>query len=908
MKCMSRGICRCVITVAALIGSAMVPGTLIADDLVGPPGSIDPSFRAELEPGVFPDHLAQGPDGSWVLSVERDFGRPTLRTSVIKLSADGARIANFQSPEVVSREGYIKALAVDSSGRVYVSGKIPSAQGIEYLIRLNAEDGRRDETFPRLLGYDQQLSWILPARNGGLWVYGFMEDETRSGLQLLAPSGAPVPSFHPGLDAGGNGALEDAQGRLWLFPPYRRLLSDGSEDPEFDPPAVRARLEDPDSSTGSLRAMALDAEGRFLLAGDFAKVGEHPSAAVARLLPNGQVDPSFRVRSCDGEVGNILVEPSGKIIACGNFSRMGGDSHLGVARLMPDGSLDRTYVAGLSGNSYRQFMDREGRLLVRQMNPTDQSPLVRLRSGELASSPPRIARQPVDASARAGGLLKLGVQFRTSEPAQLQWFHNGREIPGATQAVYQLNSARVTNSGSYTVRIQSALGSTVSRTALVAVHPPVAQAGWPDPRFDCGRGPDDQVTVLLPVGDHRLLIGGYFATFSGRPARGLVAVDDTGRVDAEFLERSPAFSPVHALIRYDEERIVVGGKSAAPPGKRTEAGWSVARLFVDGRTDPTFRSRLANASVVRSILPLSSGRLLLAGELWLTEAPFRRSVVRVLPDGSVDSTFQFSPSNPLLKARACAAPNGRFWLAGQDASSEESLILSAPEEGAGPATLFAKWSARTQIRALLPGSDGSLWVSGDFDLTNHLGQRVKAALQLRPDGTLSPRDENKEGFWGPVGDALAADAAGRVLVGTLAGASRVLPDGHRDPSWLPRVGDAVTALAASPAGDVYLAGPFRQVNGVRRNFLARVYGEDRTEPYLLGPYLTPDGFELTLETFEGWVYELEIADELPPNGTWTSAATFTGSGSSMVIRNPNPSQPHRFHRVRVRLAGDPRAL
>lgn len=905
LRSMSQGSRRRAISRAFLLAHGVI-WLFFADGIAGQPGSLDPSFRAEFRPGESPDQIGECPDGSWVVRINQDSGTPTERSSVVRLRSDGARIPTFRSPEVLRGEGYIKDLAVDASGRIYLSGKIPSAQGIEYLIRLNAEDGSRDDAFPRLLGYDQQLSWILPARNGGLWVYGFMEDEARNGLQLLAPSGEPVPSFRPGKDWGGFGAFEDPGGRLWLFPPFRRLLSDGMEDHEFEPPAIIARPEDRDTSQGTLLAMALDSEGRWLLAGDFSKVGDHPTEGVARLLSNGRVDPSFQVQGCDREVGKLIFEPSGKIIACGTFSRMGGDHHFGLARLNPDGSVDRSYVADIPGHSYRQVMDRQGRMLVLQGNTQRGPPLVRLLGGELDAAPPAIARQPADANVRAGGTLALSVQFRSSESAQLQWFHNGQPIAGATQTVYQVDSARVTNSGSHTVSIRSTLGSAVSRSALVAVHPPVALAGWPDPRFDCGQGPDATVTALLAMGDHRLVIGGFFSNFSGHPASGLAVVDDTGLVDAGFLGRALPFQSVYSLVRYDDERFVVGGGSGARSGQG--AGPGVVRLYLDGRSDPTFRPQLAGASVVHNVVSISGGRLLLAGDLWLAEDPRPRSVVRLLADGSLDPTFHFSTNYNLFQTRACAAPAGRFWLAGQEASSRESLILSMPEDGLGPEVLLAKWSSRTRIQCLLPGSEGSLWVGGDFDLTNRLGRRVFAALQLRPDGSLLTRDERKEEFPGLVGETLAWDAKGRLLVGTLAGAWRVRPDGRLDRSWAPRVRSVVTAFANSPAGDVYLAGPFREVNRVRRNFVARVYGDDRTEPYLLGPYLTPDGFELTLDTFEGWVYELETTDELPPNGAWTPSAAFTGSGTQMVIRDPNPSQPHRFHRVRVRLAGDPKSL
>ena len=129
-----------------------------------------------------------------------------------------------------------------------------------------------------------------------------------------------------------------------LYQRVRRFLPDGSPDPSFGGgDGVAEPLVAPGFWSG---ALTLQPDGKIVISGYSA--GDY---AVARLMQDGSLDPSF-----DGDSGNgdgivktpmtpsfdqpagVAVDKQGRIVVAGTT---GGDD-VGVARYLPDGKLDKS--------------------------------------------------------------------------------------------------------------------------------------------------------------------------------------------------------------------------------------------------------------------------------------------------------------------------------------------------------------------------------------------------------------------------------------------------------------------------------------------------------------------------------------------------------------------------------------
>ena len=84
--------------------------------------------------------------------------------------------------------------------------------------------------------------------------------------------------------------------------------------------------------------------GQILIGGTFTTVDGQPHFGLARLRPDGTVDPTFQTDTANANVGFLGVEADGGIWVGGNFAIFAGVRSPNLARLHADGSLDRGFT------------------------------------------------------------------------------------------------------------------------------------------------------------------------------------------------------------------------------------------------------------------------------------------------------------------------------------------------------------------------------------------------------------------------------------------------------------------------------------------------------------------------------------------------------------------------------------
>ena len=163
-----------------------------------------------------------------------------------------------------------------------------------------------------------------------------------------------------------------------------RLYADGSYDHGFNPAVGNFLASQPD--------------GKILAGGG--------SRRIARLNPNGSLDSSFNPGTgivdpnyYDAWISAIAVQPDGKILIAGDFISFNGTSRNGIARLNSNGSLDSSFDPGLgatddSGNWPRVrtlALQANGKVLIggyfTKVNGTNRNHIARLNAnGSLDNS------------------------------------------------------------------------------------------------------------------------------------------------------------------------------------------------------------------------------------------------------------------------------------------------------------------------------------------------------------------------------------------------------------------------------------------------------------------------------------------------------------------------------------------
>jgi uncharacterized delta-60 repeat protein len=112
----------------------------------------------------------------------------------------------------------------------------------------------------------------------------------------------------------------------------------GSLDPSF-----KVGLNGVDA----ISAVEFQPDGKIIVAGDYVGSGV-PQGCVARLLSNGQFDPTFKVGlgPAQSSIKCVLLQPDGKIVIGGAFRNYNGVACGSLIRVQADGTPDPSFDAG----------------------------------------------------------------------------------------------------------------------------------------------------------------------------------------------------------------------------------------------------------------------------------------------------------------------------------------------------------------------------------------------------------------------------------------------------------------------------------------------------------------------------------------------------------------------------------
>ena len=120
------------------------------------------------------------------------------------------------------------------------------------------------------------------------------------------------------------------------------------------PGDVDVEYNSPVTGGPSVQAMALQANGKVIIGGNFTAVGGATHTNIARVNSDGTVDTGFTA-SANGTVTSVAVQADGKLVIAGDFTSVNGSAVSAttgvnrIARLNADGTRDATFNAGLGG-------------------------------------------------------------------------------------------------------------------------------------------------------------------------------------------------------------------------------------------------------------------------------------------------------------------------------------------------------------------------------------------------------------------------------------------------------------------------------------------------------------------------------------------------------------------------------
>lgn len=349
--------------------------------------------------------------------------------------------------------------------------------------------------------------------------------------------------------------------------------------------------------------------------------------------------------------------------------------------------------------------------------------------------------------------------------------------------------------------------------------------------------------ALQPYG--QVLAGGLFTALDGQ--KNLVRLHEDGTTDTAF-KTAEVDAAVHTIVPLPSGQTVIGGSFATIRSTSQAAGTGtvmrgIARLDADGTLDLSFNpNATANGTQgnVFRVLRLASGKLLVGGHFTAIGGTTRSKLARLNSNGSVDTTFNAGTMNINDYVWNFAeTPNGKILVCGgftRMGNATHINVARLNADGSNDPTFIADTgyigSGYPSVNTVLPRSDGSVVITGAFDVVNNSvrtniarlgsdGSPIAFAAYPTPNAPIHWAVQQPDGAIVIGGSFTALNA-----LANYSKLARITAAGAIDSSFVSPVitGGDVYTLLRQPDGRILAGGALAAVDGRTSNYLARIYG------------------------------------------------------------------------------------
>ncbi len=685
----------------------------------------------------------------------------------------------------------------------------------------------------------------------------------RGNLAKLNADGSPDPTFATG--AGANGPVHaialDSSGRLVIggeFTTYdgvarnriARLTATGALDPTFNPGT---------GCDGTVLSIALTNSSLYL-GGEFTTVNGTTRNRLAALTNDGNLGSLTFNGGVNATVRALLVDARGNLLAGGDFTDAGG--------------AVRNYFA--------QFSSVSGTL-----NGTNLELNGPVRTIDLWTNPPSSSETTVYIGGdftRVGAVprgrlasLKSNFAGQLSLDAEFDFW-----LDAPCRKILAANATKILVAGDFT----SVNGQGRARFATLSFFSSnqgiSSIAYWSLTTGYGETGPDGSVYAIGLDGDGKPLLGGAFEGFPSNPRNALVRLyGDAGSLppvtptspsattlsDTQIALSwgSSAFASAYSVESSptgvsDWTKIYSGASTSftdagLPPG--TQRFYRVHASNYNGEsafTSPVSTTTNATAwsgagslqntfppgavnGAVSAILRQPDGKIVIAGSFTNVLGTPRKYIARLLPDLTLDPSFDPGVGANSSITQIQSAPDGGIYIFGTFSTVSGSTRNDIARLTAGGAldkafNTNADWTFADGIRSQ---ADGRLIVYGGFQ--TFFGSPRDYIARLNLDGSNDP---SFGGFSKGSVDAVALQTDGKLLItsifGTINGISgkyfaRLTTSGALDPLFAGSATSSnITSLESLPSGSHFAAGSFTTLSGVSRKYIARLNPNGTVDP------------------------------------------------------------------------------
>ena len=699
----------------------------------------------------------------------------------------------------------VRTLNIQSDGNLIVGGDYLNFNGkpISYLSRLQ-KDGTVDSAFNTGTGFNGKIYTSCIQSNGKIILGG---------------------NF-----TGFNG---ESIGRLI------RLNNDGSPDIDFNTTTA--------AGNGIIYQIAQQTDGKIIIAGSFTTYNGTTVNRIARILSNGSLDSSFSTGSgTSANITNIEIQPDGKIILAGNFIAFNGVSANRIIRLNPDGTSDTSFNSGSGFNDdcAALILQDDGKILVggkfTQYDGFNANRIIRLNTdGSIDSG-------FLSGSGLSNGMvytIKTDISGNIMLGGSFSDLYNGTEVNkltllnpnGTLKLDFDIGSGPASASvlalsndsdGSWYIGGSFSVYDSKNQGRLAKID----SEGLHDIGYlTAGVGFDNSVLKVLPLPDAKAMVVGNFTKFNGISSSRITRILSNGELDTSFNSgKTGANNSIKTIVRQSDGKMILGGSFTVYNGSACNR---IVRILPDGEIDAGFISGAGFNGQVFSVVLQSDQKTIVAGNFTKFNGISFDRIVRLLPDGAIDYSFNTGLGADATIEAMLVQPDGKILVGGRFGTFNGiscSRLVRLNTDGSIDAGFSIGSGFDKNVYAINIQSDGKIIVGGSF--LNYNGVSQKRILRLHINGSLDTTFESGTGFSNGEVRSILVQPDNRLLVGgTFSGnynaspslrLMRLLSKGSYDTSFSANLNSTLFTMDFTTDEKLMIGGNFNSVSGSAKHRIA----------------------------------------------------------------------------------------
>jgi uncharacterized delta-60 repeat protein len=260
--------------------------------------------------------------------------------------------------------------------------------------------------------------------------------------------------------------------------------------------------------------------------------------------------------------------------------------------------------------------------------------------------------------------------------------------------------------------------------------------GTIDENFNTGTGFNGKVYASFIQNDGKIIIGGSFTTYSGTISNRLIRLNPDGTRDTSFNTNGASSGIIYDIAQQSDGKIIIVGSFTQYNGVVVNR---VARILENGSLDTSFVTGSGSLKNITNVQVQSDGKIILSGNFTIFNGTDSNHIVRLNPNGSIDTTFNIGTGFNSDVAALALQPDGKILVGGKFTSYDETSanrIIRLNNDGSIDTDFLSETAfSNDGVTVIKTDAVGNIMVGGSFT-GKYNGIPVNRLAFLNSDGTL----------------------------------------------------------------------------------------------------------------------------------------------------------------------------